>query len=135
MSLLALVLLHPHSYTLQRGLCPQVPDAFGLNPPSQLVIGYYHWLTFLNLVQNSLRVLSNSEFTTNIECIIDHISKTKNRNHCQIQCQNSFQNMVHLLGHFFSTQSSSLIANANLELSTISLVINQVVSNKISQPA
>ena len=29
------------------GLRPQASDAFGLNPPSQLVIGY-HWLTFLN---------------------------------------------------------------------------------------
>ena len=30
---------------------PQTPDTFGLNPPSQLAIGY-HWLAFLNLVQN-----------------------------------------------------------------------------------
>ena len=40
-----------------RGLGPQAPDAFGLNPPSQLAIGY-HWLTFLNQVRKkSLRML------------------------------------------------------------------------------
>ena len=45
------------------GLHVQTPDAFGLNPPSQLVIGY-DWLAFLNQVRknlqvpNSLRMLS-----------------------------------------------------------------------------
>ena len=34
-----------------RGPCCQAPAAFGLNPPSQLVIGY-HWLTLLNQVHH-----------------------------------------------------------------------------------
>ena len=34
------------------GLRPQAPDAFGLNPPTQLVLGY-HWLAFLNQVRAS----------------------------------------------------------------------------------
>ena len=36
-------------HTLHRGFRPQVPAAFRLNPPSQLVLGY-HWLAFLNQV-------------------------------------------------------------------------------------
>ena len=36
------------------GLRPQAPDAFGLNPPGQLVIGY-HWLAFLNQVLKQLK--------------------------------------------------------------------------------
>ena len=40
---------------------PQAPDRFGLNPPSQLVIGY-HWLAFLNQVleQSNSQCLQNS---------------------------------------------------------------------------
>ena len=34
----------PHAF--QRELRPDAPDDFGLNPPSQLVIGY-HWLVIL----------------------------------------------------------------------------------------
>ena len=36
----------------------QAPDAFGLNPPSQLVIGN-HWLAFLNQVRKNLLVASS----------------------------------------------------------------------------
>ena len=49
----------------------QISNAFGLNPPSQLVIGY-HWLTFLNQVRKNF-LFKNFEF------IISHICKTKNR--------------------------------------------------------
>ena len=55
-----------------KGLRPQAPDAFGLNTPNQLVIGY-HWLAFLNQARK------NPQFTTIIEYKIDHISKTKYR--------------------------------------------------------
>ena len=37
----------------RRGPCSHAWYAFGLNPPSQLVIGY-HWLAFLNLVHKNL---------------------------------------------------------------------------------
>ena len=37
---------------LHRGLRPQAPDGFGLNPSSQLVLRY-HWLAFLNQVRVS----------------------------------------------------------------------------------
>ena len=47
-------------------------DAFGLNPPSQLVIGY-HWLAFPN------QVCKKSQFTIHVEYKIDCISKTENR--------------------------------------------------------
>ena len=36
-----------------RELRPQAPNAFGLNRPSQLILGY-HWLAFLNQVWNNL---------------------------------------------------------------------------------
>ena len=36
-------------HTSHRGLHPQALVAIGLNPPSQLVIGY-HWLSFLKQV-------------------------------------------------------------------------------------
>ena len=51
----------------------KAPDAFGLNHPSQLVIGY-HWLAFLNQVRKYL----SPQFTTHVEYKIDHISKTRN---------------------------------------------------------
>ena len=38
-----------------RGLRTQAPDAFELNRPGQLVIGY-HWLAFLNQVGKYLKV-------------------------------------------------------------------------------
>ena len=50
-----------------RRLRPQAPDAFGLNPFSQLVIGYHWYIYYLG-----------PQFTTNVEYKIDHISKTKN---------------------------------------------------------
>ena len=37
------------------GARPQAPDAFGLNLPGQLVIGY-HWLAFLNQLQNAKKI-------------------------------------------------------------------------------
>ena len=39
----------------------QAPDAFGSNPPSQLVIGH-HWLTFLIQVHKASLVPINQEF-------------------------------------------------------------------------
>ena len=48
---------------------PQAPDAFGLNPPSQLVLRY-HWLAFLNLVLGSK---SLSSLLTIVYYKIDHI--------------------------------------------------------------
>ena len=54
----------------------QAPDTFGLNSPSQLVF-WYHWLAFLNQICKNQK---SSQFTTNVEYKIDHISKTKNRN-------------------------------------------------------
>ena len=66
-------------HTPQRGLRPQAPDAFGMNPPSQLAIGC-HCLTFL---KSSLTVEARSrlspQYNRNFEYKIDHISKTKNR--------------------------------------------------------
>ena len=38
-----------------RGTLPQASDTFGLNPTSQLVIGY-HWLAFLNQIRTNLQV-------------------------------------------------------------------------------
>ena len=58
-----------------RGLRPQAPDAFGLNSPSQLVIGY-HWLSLLN--RENRQILKN-------------IKLRKHYLH-------TFQNIVHLLG-------------------------------------
>ena len=42
-----------------RGLHLQAPDAFGLNPPSQLVLGY-HWLVFLNQVNKESQTQSST---------------------------------------------------------------------------
>ena len=39
-------------HTPHRGLRPQALKAFGLNPHSQLVIGY-HWLAFLHQVRKN----------------------------------------------------------------------------------
>ena len=39
---------------LWEGFRPQAPDAFGLNPPSQLVLGY-HWLAFVNQVHKTFK--------------------------------------------------------------------------------
>ena len=43
------------------GLFPQAPDAFGFNPPSQLVLGY-HWLAFLNQIHKNLSSPRNLKF-------------------------------------------------------------------------
>ena len=44
----------PATHTHQKGLSSQASsDAFGLHPPSQLVIGY-HWLAFLNQFRKNL---------------------------------------------------------------------------------
>ena len=39
----------PETSQFVGGFAPHTPDAFGINPPSQLVIAY-HWLAFLNQV-------------------------------------------------------------------------------------
>ena len=44
----------PVHHTTHRELCPQTPGAFGLNPSSELVIGY-HWLAFLNQARKYLK--------------------------------------------------------------------------------
>ena len=41
-----------------RGLRPQAPNGFGLNPTSQLVIGY-HYLAFLNQVLKQSQVITS----------------------------------------------------------------------------
>ena len=61
--------LCPPKPPVRRRLHPQAPDCFGLNPSSQLVIGY-HWFSFLNqvrkesqtqsLILNLLRILSTN---------------------------------------------------------------------------
>ena len=50
-------------YASHRGLRPQSPDAFGLNPPSQLDLGY-HWLAFLNQVRRNLFQVPSSLLNT-----------------------------------------------------------------------
>ena len=42
----------PLNRTVHRGLCPHTLGAFGLNLPSQVVIGY-HWLEFLNQIRRN----------------------------------------------------------------------------------
>ena len=77
----------PHRNSIQRhpgpgvrvsdgvsGALPPVPDAFGLNPPSQLVIGHY-WLSFLNQVHKISSQFSH--FSKNIEYKIEDFSKNK----------------------------------------------------------
>ena len=59
------------------GLHPQAPHAVGLNPPSQLVIGY-HWLAFLNQV-NQIQLFQRSmmdNLDTHIE--INEVKKMSN---------------------------------------------------------
>ena len=51
-------------------LRPQASDTFGLNPLSQLAIGY-HWLAFLNHVRKNLQV--PDQFTYTIIIIINTI--------------------------------------------------------------
>ena len=60
----------------RRELCPQAPNTFEFNPPSQLVHGY-HWFAFLNKVLG-FKNLFSPEFSTNVEWQIIHISKTDN---------------------------------------------------------
>ena len=57
----------PH--TPRRRLLPPAPDAFGLDPPSQLVLEY-HWLAFLNQVHKNQVPIS---MLTTVEYKIDHI--------------------------------------------------------------
>ena len=45
--------LHPSELPDAWGHRSQAPNAFGLKPPSQLVIGY-HWLAFLSQVKKNL---------------------------------------------------------------------------------
>ena len=52
-ALLPLTLQFMESFTPHWCLRPQAPDAFRLNPPSQLVIGY-RWLGFLNQVRKNV---------------------------------------------------------------------------------
>ena len=60
-----------------RGLRPQAPDTFGLNPPSQLVLG----VSLVCVSESGSRVQKSlpSSLLTTVEYKIDHISKTKNR--------------------------------------------------------
>ena len=61
------------------GLRSQASDAFGLHPPSQLVLGY-HWLAFLNQIcKNCYFEKVSSSLLTTVEYKIDYISKTENR--------------------------------------------------------
>ena len=64
-------------FTPPPGLRPWTPHAFGLNPPTQLVIGY-HWFAFLNQIRKNLFQVPD-QFTTNVDYKIDYISKTINR--------------------------------------------------------
>ena len=75
------------------GAPSQAPDAFGCNPPSQLVI-MNHWLAFLNQVRINL----SPRFNLNVAYKIDHFSKNKNRIRKLMNYQNPFQNIAHLLG-------------------------------------
>ena len=91
----------PHS---PPGDPPQAPRCFGLNPPSQLVI-WYHWLAFLKQVRNNLPILSSSQFTTNVEHKIDHISKTKYRKIVKFSAKSVdifFQTILRTLNDYIS---------------------------------
>ena len=94
-----------------RPLHPLASDYFGVNPPSQLVIGY-HWLAFLNQVRKN--VLVPDQFTTNVEYKIDHILKTKNRNKKTHELKNPFQSIAHLLGWNFFFQMILRILNDHI---------------------
>ena len=78
----------PH--TLYRGLRLQALDPFGLNPPSQLVMGY-RWLGFLNQVRKNYL---KSKFTTNFEYKIDRISKIENRKIVRISAKSVSEHCV-----------------------------------------
>ena len=58
---------------------PQAPDGFGLNPPSQLVIGY-HWLTFLNQVRRNLSLIYCKCRVQNRIYLVNQISPKKIEN-------------------------------------------------------
>ena len=62
--------------TPHQGLHRHAPDAFGLNPPSQLDIEY-HWLSFLG----------NAKFPKNFEYKIDHFSINKYRKNRGSACR------------------------------------------------
>ena len=53
---------------------PPAPDGFGLNPPSQLVIGY-HWLAFLNQIRKNPRSqgkIHKSPRPMHYECLVQN---------------------------------------------------------------